>query len=88
MYLNSRYVDGSIYVGHHRTDVVYTVSREFPPAQEYVVYRWKAGDRIDILAGALGIPRLKWWQILDANPEIRSPTLIRPGDVIKVPRSS
>lgn len=87
MYLNSRYVTGTIESGRdHSNDVVYTVTRAFPPETDYLLYTWKAGDRIDWIAEALGIPRLKWWMIMDANPLLRSPTMIQPGTTIKIPR--
>jgi hypothetical protein len=86
MYLNSRYVTGAVRSADLNGEVVYTVDREFPIQGDFLLYRWKAGDRIDWISQALGIPRLKWWMVLDANPTLRCPTMIRPGDVIKIPR--
>lgn len=88
MYLSSRYRDGHVQPADHDGRMVSTVDRHFPGSTEYLVYRWKDGDRIDIVAEKLGFPRLKWWEILDANPTIKSPAMIRPGTVIKIPRVS
>jgi hypothetical protein len=88
MYLNSRYANGQVLVGKHGSSVVQTVSRTFPDIRDdYLVYRWKAGDRIDIVASGLGLPRLSWYKIMDANPEIPCPTMIQPGSVIRIPRT-
>lgn len=88
MYLNSRYANGQIINGAHKDIVVQVVTRTFPAFREdYNVYRWKAGDRIDIVASNLGLPRLSWYQILDINPELTSPTMIQPGMIIRVPRT-
>lgn len=86
MYLNSRYSDGEVLPARKELDIVYVVRREFPPAQEFVLYRWKMGDRIDMVAAAVGIPRLRWWEIMDANPEIPSPTMIPYGSLIRIPK--
>jgi hypothetical protein len=87
MYLSSRYRDGLVQPAEHDGKVVTAVVRRFPPKTEYVVYRWKDGDRIDMLAGSLGFMRLHWWEILDANPEYPSPTMIPPGAIIRIPRT-
>lgn len=86
MYLNSRYVNGRVQPAPLDDEVVYVVQREFPLGGDFLMYKWRAGDRIDWVASALGIPRLKWWMIMDANPTLRSPSMIKPGDVIKIPR--
>lgn len=87
MFLNSRYANGEVLMGEHHDKVVYLATRRFPGVSDYLLYRWKAGDRIDIVASGLGLPRLEWYQIMDANPDIPSPTMIKPGSVIRIPRS-
>jgi hypothetical protein len=86
MYLNSRYVNGPVYASSLNDEVVYTVQREFPQPVDYILYKWRPGDRIDWVASSLGIPRLQWWKVMDANPDLRSPTMIQPGQVIRIPR--
>lgn len=88
MYLNSRYANGAVAMGKHGSSIVQVVSRTFPDIRDdYLVYRWKAGDRIDMVASGLGLPRLNWFKIMDANPEIPSPSMLQPGAVIRIPRS-
>lgn len=89
MYINSRYADGHVYKAVTKdSNQVFVVSRTWPaPIADYLVYRWKSGDRIDRVASALNIPRTKWSVIMDANPTIGIPTVITPGTVIRIPRT-
>lgn len=48
-------------------------------------YRWVQGDRWDMVAERLGIPKTDWWILLDANPQIEFPMAMRPGDIVNVP---
>lgn len=89
MRLGSRYAQGHVQFERDASGTIReVVSRPTPPVRDHVVYRWKEGDRIDLVAQAAGIPRSKWWMILDANPGIRVPTDIRPGQLIRIPRDS
>jgi hypothetical protein len=89
MYLSSRYKDGDV-----RTDqkddggIVYSVARNFPAPSDFVLYQWESGDRIDILAEEMGIPRSRWWEIMDDNPILRCPTMIQPGASIRIRKPS
>ena len=48
-------------------------------------YVWVQGDRWDLVAERLGIPKNDWWILLDANPGIEFPLAMQPGDVINIP---
>ena len=49
------------------------------------VHRWRAGDRLDILAAtALGNPK-DWWKILDCNPQVSDPNRIPNGFLLILP---
>jgi hypothetical protein len=89
MYLSSRYKDGDIRAEQVPGGAVsYSVSRNFPPPSNYMLYQWESGDRIDILAEEMGIPRSRWWEIMDDNPILRCPTMIQPGSSIRIRKPS
>lgn len=50
-------------------------------------YVWRQGDRWDLVAERLGIPKTDWWVLLDANPQIEFPLALAPGDVVNIPDS-
>jgi hypothetical protein len=90
IYLDSRYVDGTLVkTWHARKEEYHTVvTREWPLyAQSYFIYEWVETDRLDNLANLyLGNPSL-WWEILDLNPEIINPANITPGTQIRIPNA-
>lgn len=88
MYINSRYADGHIEPDTTPAgDAVLVVDRAWPRyAPDHYTYRWKAGDRIDRVSSGLGMPRLRWTQIMDINPQLVIPTAIQPGTIIRIPR--
>ena len=90
IYLDSRYVDGTLVKAWHAGKEEYhtTVTREWPTyAQSFFIYEWVETDRLDNLANFyLGSPSL-WWEILDLNPEIINPANIAPGTQIRIPNA-
>jgi hypothetical protein len=90
IYLDSRYVDGSLLKTWNSTKQEYdlVVLRQWPSyAQSYFIYQWVENDRLDNLANKyLGSPAL-WWQILDLNPEVLDPTVIAPGTQLRIPNA-
>jgi hypothetical protein len=88
MYLSSRYKDGDVRTEQVAGGIVYSVARNFPASSDYVLYQWETGDRIDILAEEMGIPRSRWWEIMDDNPVLRCPTMIQPGSSIRIRKPS
>ena len=63
-----------------------TVFRNWPNYEEnYIMYQWTDGDRLDKIAlKFLGNPSL-WWQIMDINPEISNPSTITSGTLLRIP---
>lgn len=92
IHYNSRYdVAGEVVVAptRYREGVTKTVFRSFPESLTGIFgqYSWRDGDRIDKVANFfLGNPS-RWWEIMDLNPEIHSPSEIEPGMAIRVPLS-
>lgn len=68
--------------------VVYrTLFRRFPGTGALTVnyYVWRDGDRLDRLAADhFGDPS-RWWEILDANPEINNGAMIPAGTKLRLP---
>lgn len=89
IYLDSRYVDGTVFKAYDsRTDKYQlTVFRNFPSySVTFLIYEWVETDRIDDIAlQFLGKADL-WWQIMDLNPEILDPFNITPGTQLRIPR--
>lgn len=89
IFLDSRYVDGTIYKAYDARNGSYqlTVNRNFPTyTASFFYYDWVETDRLDDLAlQFLGSTDL-WWQILDLNPEILDPFSIAPGTQLRIPR--
>jgi len=50
-----------------------------------VLYPVRAGDRLDLLAGAALGDSTRWWAIADANPEADALALECPGTLLAVP---
>lgn len=62
----------------HRKDYI-------PPHPSDMTYRFKQGDRLDLIAHQFyGDPQL-YWVILDANPQYASELDIQPGDFLTIP---
>lgn len=58
---------------------------DMPITDRDIVYQYKAGDRLDILAERFyGDPQLSW-KILEANPEFMNETEIKVGALITIP---
>lgn len=63
------------------------VLRSFPQeiTGTYATYEWRDGDRLDRVAEFFLKDPLRWWEIMDINPDIMHPSDIKPGQVIRVP---
>lgn len=89
IYLDSRYVDGPLFLAQEAKskDYILSVFRKFPSYQvAYYWYEVTENDRIENIATKrLGKPEL-WWQIMDINPEIIDPFNIAPGTSLRIPR--
>lgn len=90
MKYGTRYdLEGEITVAPDRDgeDSVLTVLRVFPEYQSgrFGTYIWRDGDRIDKVASYFLNDPLRWWELLDLNPEIHLPSEISPGMGIRVP---
>lgn len=88
IYLDSRYADAEIsYVLDPRVQATRaTIFRSPRPQSDYYrIYKWKDGDRLDLLANAYYESPSEWWRIIDANPEILDPTSIKPGQTLRIP---
>lgn len=88
IYLDSRYVDGTVFKAYDARNATYqlTVFRNFPTySTSFFIYEWVETDRIDDIAlQFLGKSEL-WWQIMDVNPEILDPLNIAPGTQLRIP---
>jgi phage tail protein X len=87
IYLGSRYEDSDVtYVRDPKSrETRPTVLRATQTRYASQLYRWRSGDRIDILAYNIYGSTADWWKILDANPAIIDPNSIRPGTVLRIP---
>jgi nucleoid-associated protein YgaU len=86
IFQGSRYEKDNLYVDTEN-DKIYLaqVSTEFAKSSQDLVYRVKAGDRLDLLANRFyGNPQ-KQWVILYANPEYSNETEITEGSVLTIP---
>lgn len=86
IFVGSRYEGVSIYY-----DDIYKITylspntREILPHPSDLVYQFKAGDRLDLLANHFyGNPQLKW-AILLSNPQYATELDIRIGDILNIP---
>jgi prophage DNA circulation protein len=90
IFLDSRYVDASIYKvwNAHKYQYDVSVTRQFPSyVTSYFTYEWSSTDRLDNLATRyLGDASL-WWKILDLNPEIIDPAEIPLGAQLRIPHA-
>lgn len=88
IYLDSRYVDGTLFKGKDARNDTYvtTVFRQWPTSYKNVVmYEVKEIDRIeDIAVRYLGNPAF-WWKIMDINPEVLDPFNLVPGTLLRIP---
>jgi prophage DNA circulation protein len=90
IFLDSRYSDGNLYKAWHAGKQEYhlTVVRTWPSyAQSFFVYEWVDGDRLDNLATRFLGDATLWWQLLDVNPEIVNPAVIKPGTQLRIPNA-
>lgn len=87
IYIGSRYEDGTVsYVLDPKSQETRpTVLRGYQSRTASRVHRWRAGDRIDILAFQIYGSADDWWKIMDANPGILDPNSIRAGTVVRLP---
>jgi hypothetical protein len=53
----------------------------------YNEYEVKENDRIDLISYTYYRKTDLWWYILDHNPEIKDPTNIPAGTVLRIPRA-
>lgn len=69
--------------------VMRTLYRTFPTTGPMTVryYEWREGDRLDRLAADHFGDPARWWEILDANPEINNGATIAPGTRVRLPNA-
>lgn len=68
----------------HNRDTLYlltTGQKSLPPHSQMVQY----GDDVQSLAYSSLDDPTKWWVIADANPHIRHPFDLSPGDIVRLP---
>lgn len=88
IYLDSRYAEATIsYVLDPRIQGTRaTVFRDIPlEPDQYRLYRWREGDRLDLIADSYYDSPGEWWRIVDANPEIVDPSDLKPGQSLRIP---
>jgi hypothetical protein len=84
---DSRYSDGFIFKapGNRFNPFQVIVTRVFPEIiDDFFVYTWKEGDRIDIVSDKFYGNSSLWWQIMDFNPEILNPWQIPVGTTLRI----
>ena len=86
---NSRYRDALLRTVPTSPTSTVTAIRRFPTASAYTgsYLVWKQGMRWDLLGARLYGDPGQWWRIMDLNPQIQSPTDVRPGMMLMVPGS-
>lgn len=65
-------------------DVVFA-TREVLPSDGFRYHLWAETDRIDRVTQEYLFDADRWWEVMDANPEILNPFDIAPGQVIRIP---
>jgi len=63
---------------------------EFQPIGKisYREYTWVFGDRIDLVSHQFYHRPDLWWYIMEANPEVKDPSNIPAGTVLRIPSVS
>lgn len=87
IYLSSRYANAPVeYVLDGRSLTTRpTVMRDpFPIPTPTEVYRWREGDRVDMVGKAFASKAANWWTIMDRNGEIIDPLGFTPGNSVYV----
>ena len=62
-------------------------TRSAPMSDGYRYHIWAETDRVDRLASEYLFDADRWWEIMDANPEILNPMDIEIGQLIRVPNA-
>lgn len=90
IYKSSRYVDSEIeYLSVvENGDVTPVVGYEFADlsVMSWIDYRWKSGDRLDLVSHQFYKTPLLWYLIAEANPEIEDVENIPAGYSIRIPK--
>lgn len=86
IYKGSRYDGNSLYYDEESgTSYLAPLMKQIPPHPTDLVYQYKAGDRLDLLAKEFyGNPQKKWI-ILLSNPQYTSELDIKVGDILSIP---
>lgn len=90
IYLDSRYIDGPVFKAWDARKNSYqiTVFRAWPSyTSPFFMYEWVDGDRLDNVSNRFLGSSEYWWRILDVNPEINNPLVIKPGTSIRIPNA-
>lgn len=90
LYKNSRYAEPDardVMLLQPDGRQVRTLYRGLDHTGEHTVsnYTWRAGDRIDRVADRFLQDPLRYWEILDLNPEILNAHQIEPGTQVRIP---
>jgi hypothetical protein len=88
IYIGSRYQDTPVsYLLDGRTGKTHaTVLRRLPEITSPMLSsRWRAGLRLDRMAGRMYGNESEWWLVLDVNSEILDPMSLAPGMTVRIP---
>lgn len=86
IFVGSRYEGGHLYYDEiYQITYLAPITKEILPHPTDLVYQFKAGDRLDILAQEFyGNPQLKWILLL-SNPQYATELDIKIGDILNIP---
>lgn len=93
LFRQSRYADvtttNDLLLNNADGTVVRTLFRSFRSSGTTTIayYVWQDGDRLDRIAALHFGDPARWWEILDANPEINNGASIPPGTKIRLPNA-
>jgi hypothetical protein len=88
IYIGSRYQDTPVnYLLDGRTGKTHaTILRRLPEVTAPLSSaRWRAGLRLDRMAGRMYENESEWWQVMDVNDEILDPMSLAPGMTVRIP---
>jgi hypothetical protein len=78
VYYTKPYTGDKVTVVNYKFDDIGTIT--------YEKYTWKVNDRLYLLAQEYYKNPTSWWIILEHNPEVKDPSNIAPGTVLRIPR--
>lgn len=87
IFIGSRYENETIteYPKDGVRETILSTRRPASPST-FRYYLWDETDRIDRVTREVILDSSRWWEVMDANPDVLNPLDLSPGSVIKVPR--